>query len=66
MGQKLDAPTATLTTTRAVFDGLILQTVDIGAAMQSGDLQFAGDPSVIGALFGALDRPTMSFNIVTP
>jgi len=66
MGQKLDAPTATLTTTRAVFDGMILQTVDIGAAMQSGDLQFAGDPSVIGALFGALDRPTMSFNIVTP
>lgn len=66
VGQKLDKPTATLTTTRATFDGLILQTTDIGEAIQSGALKFDGDPTVIGAMFGALDKPEMTFNIVTP
>lgn len=66
MGQKLDAPTATLTTTRATFDGLILQTIDIGAAIQSGALKFDGDPTAIGAMFAALDKPEMTFNVVTP
>lgn len=66
MGQVLDKPTATLTTTRATFDGLILQTIDIGEAIQSGALKFDGDPTVIGAMFEALDRPEMTFNIVTP
>lgn len=66
MGQKLDKPTATLTTTRATFDGLILQTIDIGEAIQSGALKFEGDPTAIGAMFQALDKPEMTFNIVTP
>lgn len=66
MGQKLDNPTATLTTTRATFDGLILQTIDIGEAIRSGALKFEGDPTAIGAMFQALDKPEMTFNIVTP
>lgn len=66
MGQKLDKPTATMTTTRATFDGLILRTIDIGEAIQSGALKFDGDPTVIGAMFGALDQAEMTFNIVTP
>lgn len=66
MGQKLDAPTASLITTRATFDGLILQTLDVGAAIQSGALRFEGDPSVIAAVFGALDKSEMGFNVVTP
>ncbi len=66
VGQKLDKPTATLTTTRATFDGLILQTIDIGEAIQSGALKFDGDPTASGAMFAALDKPEMTFNIVTP
>jgi len=66
MGQVLDNPTAKMITTRATFDGLILQTIDIGAAIQSGALKFEGDPSAIGAMFGALDKPGMMFNVVTP
>ncbi len=66
MGQTLDKPTATLTTTRATFDGLILQTIDIGEAIQSGALKFDGDPTAIGAMFQALDKPEMTFNVVTP
>ena len=53
MGQKLDAPTATLTTTRATFDGLILQTIDIGEARSRvGDrvaLQGNLDPTALFA-----------------
>ena len=41
MGQTLDAPTATPTTTRAVFDGMILQTVDIGAASPVGGVHLS-------------------------
>jgi len=66
MGQLLDKPTATLTTTRATFDSLILQTLDIGAAIQSGAIKFDGDPTAIGAMFAALDKPEMTFNVVTP
>ncbi|MFM7028627.1 MAG: alkyl sulfatase dimerization domain-containing protein, partial [Chakrabartia sp.] len=66
MGQKLDKPTASLITTRATFNDLLTQTLDIGAAIGSGALRFEGDPSVIAAMFGALDRPEMTFNIVTP
>lgn len=66
VGQRLAAPTATLTTTRTTFDGLILQTIDIGEAVQSGALKFEGDPTVIAAMFGALDKPEMVFNVVTP
>ncbi|MFM1983121.1 MAG: hypothetical protein RJB22_1840 [Pseudomonadota bacterium] len=66
MGQKLDKPTAALITTRATFDGLLLQTIDVAAAFQSGALRFEGDPSAIAAMFGALDRPSMAFNVVTP
>lgn len=66
MGQKLDKPTAALITTRAAFNGLITQTLDIGDAIQSGVLRFEGDPSVIAAMFAALDRPEMTFNVVTP
>mgnify|MGYP000866846695 FL=1 len=66
MGQVLDNPTAKMITTRATFDGLILQTIDIGAAIQSGALKFEGDPTAIGAMFSALDKPGMMFNVVTP
>jgi alkyl sulfatase BDS1-like metallo-beta-lactamase superfamily hydrolase len=66
MGQKLDNPTASLITTRATFDGLILQTIDPIQAFQSGALRFEGDPSVIAAMFGALDKADMTFNVVTP
>lgn len=66
MGQLLDKPTATLTTTRQTFDSLILQTLDIGQAIQSGAMKFDGDPTAIGAMFVALDKPEMTFNVVTP
>ena len=66
MGQKLDKPDAALITTRATFNDLIMQTLDIGEAIQSGALRFEGDPSVIAAMFGALDKPSMAFNVVTP
>ena len=66
MGEKLAAPTATLITTRATFDAMILQTLDVAQAIQAGDLKFEGDPSAIGAMFGALERADMIFNVVTP
>ena len=66
MGEKLATPTATLTTTRATFDGLLLKTLDVGQAYQSGALKVEGDPSAIIAMMSALDQPEMTFNVVTP
>ena len=34
--------------------------------IQSGALKFDGDPTAIGEMFAALDKPEMTFNVVTP
>jgi alkyl sulfatase BDS1-like metallo-beta-lactamase superfamily hydrolase len=66
MGETLDKPAATLTTTRATFDALLLGQKQIPAALAAGELKVEGDPAALVALFQALDTPAPGFNVVTP
>lgn len=67
MGELSDQPTASVTTTRATLDALVLGKATPPEAMASGALRIAGDPSKFALLFDMLDRPgAMMFDILTP
>ena len=66
MGETLEAPTATLTTTRTTFDEILVGQTPIPAAMASGALKISGDGGALLAMFQALDQATPGFNVVTP
>lgn len=62
-----DRPAATVTTTRAVLDSIILGKLKVPEALMSGALKIEGDPSRLAALFGMFDPPSvMMFDILTP
>ena len=67
MGEQAGAPSASVTTTRATLDALVLRKTTAPEALQSGALQIEGDPSKFAQLFGMLDQPgSMMFDILTP
>jgi len=64
---KLDANAgATVTTTRATLNSLILQEIDAMEAFGSGAISVEGDPMALAGFLGLLDDPPHDFPIVTP
>jgi alkyl sulfatase BDS1-like metallo-beta-lactamase superfamily hydrolase len=61
-----DAPDADLqvTTTRAMLDALLMQTLPAAQALAEGGLQLAGKPALLGVFFGLLDRFSGNFPVV--
>jgi alkyl sulfatase BDS1-like metallo-beta-lactamase superfamily hydrolase len=67
MGERADQAAASVTTSRATLDALILRTVAPPEAMASGALKVEGELSKFAQLFGMLDPPgTLMFDILTP
>ena len=64
---KVDANAqATVTTTRATLNSLILQEIDALEAFGSGAISVEGDPMALAGFLGLLDDPPHDFPIVTP
>ncbi len=57
---------ATVTTTRATLNSLILQEIDAMEAFGSGAISVDGDPMALAGFLGLLDDPPHDFPIVTP
>ena len=57
---------ATVTTTRATLNSLILQEIDAIEAFSSGAISVDGDPMALAGFLGLLDDPPHDFPIVTP
>jgi alkyl sulfatase BDS1-like metallo-beta-lactamase superfamily hydrolase len=67
LGAWSDAAAASVTTTRATLDAVILGRVNMADALASGAIGIDGDPSRLAVLFGILDQPTgMMFDVLTP
>ena len=66
MGDQADDAAATIILTRAALDQLVLKSKSMKDLMKSGELKIEGDPSAVGAYFGALVAPPFWFNVVTP
>ncbi|MEQ1547265.1 MAG: alkyl sulfatase dimerization domain-containing protein [Chakrabartia sp.] len=66
VGETLANPTATLTTTRKVFDTLMVGLAHIPDAMAAGDLKVSGDAGALLAMMQSLEAPSPGFNVVTP
>jgi alkyl sulfatase BDS1-like metallo-beta-lactamase superfamily hydrolase len=66
MGETLASPTATLTTTRAVFDAILVGQMKVPEALASGAFKISGDGSALAAMLLALDQAPGGFNVVTP
>jgi linear primary-alkylsulfatase len=61
------AAAASITTTRATLDDLVLRTITAPEALGSGALKVEGDASRFALLFAMLDPPgSMMFDILTP
>ena len=61
-----DPVAATFTLTKQTLLTLLLELVDLGTAVEAGDVGVDGDPSAFGELAGYLDDPDPDFAIVTP
>jgi alkyl sulfatase BDS1-like metallo-beta-lactamase superfamily hydrolase len=67
LGEWSAAAAASITTTRATLDTLILGRVKLEDARQSGAVRIDGDSTRLDALFGMLDQPTgLMFEVLTP
>jgi alkyl sulfatase BDS1-like metallo-beta-lactamase superfamily hydrolase len=66
MNETVANPAATLTTTRATFDEILVGKTPIQAAMASGALSISGDGTALLAMFQSLDQVVPGFNVVTP
>ena len=56
----------TLTVDRAVFDLVLLGKTTLPEQLQSGAASVSGNPAMLLAFFGTLDRPDFWFPVVTP
>lgn len=65
-GKVAEQAAATVSTTREVLVGLIVDKFTVAQAVASGALVIDGDAAVIEDLFAMLDRFSMQFDIVTP
>jgi alkyl sulfatase BDS1-like metallo-beta-lactamase superfamily hydrolase len=67
LGAVADKPAASIITTRATLDGIILGRVKIPDALASGTLRIEGDGSRLAALFAMFDQATgLMFDVLTP
>ncbi|HEX2576808.1 MAG TPA: alkyl sulfatase dimerization domain-containing protein [Aquihabitans sp.] len=57
---------ATLTLSRATLTSVLADPSSLGPAMEDGSLAIDGDVGALGRLFGLLERPNPTFNIVEP
>ena len=66
MGKQDPVAAASVTTTRAALEELVLKRTSPAAAMDAGILAVEGDPQIPPKLFAMLDDFEMMFDIVTP
>ncbi|TAJ36707.1 MAG: MBL fold metallo-hydrolase [Reyranella sp.] len=67
MGEWSAEAAASVTTTRATLDAVVLRRTTAQEAMMSGALRIDGDPSRFALLFAMLEEPTgFMFDILTP
>jgi alkyl sulfatase BDS1-like metallo-beta-lactamase superfamily hydrolase len=67
MGERSDKAAASVTTTRATLDALVLRKTTAPEALMSGALKVEGDAAKFAVLFGMLEQPGgMMFEILTP
>jgi alkyl sulfatase BDS1-like metallo-beta-lactamase superfamily hydrolase len=67
MGEWSGSAAASVTTTRATLDAIVLRKITAVEAMQAGTLRVDGDASRFALLFGLLDQPVgFMFDVVTP
>jgi alkyl sulfatase BDS1-like metallo-beta-lactamase superfamily hydrolase len=67
VGEQSPAAMVTITTTRALFDQLILQKAKLPEAFASGALKIEGEAGRLAALFGMLEPAgNLMFDILTP
>lgn len=59
-------PATTLTLARSDFNRLLAEQVTLAGIVSAGAASLEGDPAVLRAMFGALDRPDPLFDIVEP
>jgi alkyl sulfatase BDS1-like metallo-beta-lactamase superfamily hydrolase len=66
MGEWSAAAAASITTSRATLDAIVLGKTTAPETMASGALRIEGDPSRFASLFGMLDQPgSIMFDILT-
>ena len=65
-GRVLKNPDVTLTLTRPVFLGMLLQGKKLPDLIQAGAVKLEGDPKAFGAVFANIETFDPFFNIVTP
>ncbi len=65
-GKLLDKPDASLTTTRAAFDDVILKQTTLEKLIVAGKAKLGGDPRKFAEFVSWLDNFEFWFNIVTP
>ena len=63
---RVDDAAVTLTLDRAVFDLVLLGKTTLPEQLQSGAATVSGNPAMLQAFFGTLDRPDFWFPVVTP
>jgi len=67
MGQWSAQAAASITTTRATLDAIVLRKTAAPEAMAAGDLRIDGDASRFAMLFGMLEQPAgFMFDVLTP
>jgi alkyl sulfatase BDS1-like metallo-beta-lactamase superfamily hydrolase len=67
MGESASAADASVTTTRATMDAIVLRKTTIPDALASGALTIDGDVPRLGALFAMMEPPAaLMFEVLTP
>jgi alkyl sulfatase BDS1-like metallo-beta-lactamase superfamily hydrolase len=67
MGERAETAAASVTTSRATLDALVLRKTTAPEALMSGALKVEGDASKFALLFGMLDQPGgLMFDVLTP
>ena len=67
LGEWSEQASASITTSRATLDAIVLRKTTASEAVMSGALKIEGDPSRFASLFGMLDQPAgFMFEILTP
>jgi alkyl sulfatase BDS1-like metallo-beta-lactamase superfamily hydrolase len=67
LGERSDSANASITTTRAVLDSIVLGRRAIQDAVKEGLITIDGDPTRLAVLFAAFDPPAnLMFDVLTP
>jgi len=67
LAERSDRAAASVTTTRAALDSVILRKISVQDALASGAIKIEGDVAKLGSLFGMLEQPGgLMFDVLTP